>query len=144
MQNKANLLKIQINAIPVFTKDYEVFVPYNNPKNKPNQSQFAKRPKMNVSIYYIKVYKNETAFRRGKIKPNSNPISKQFVWAGPMWPESAKMAQRIANRGVITVQSKSTKKPCKKPNLLKIKMLSCSHWPVPTTGTPFAHLEYMR
>ena len=74
MQNKANLLKIQINAIPVFTKDYEVFVPYNNPKNKPNQSQFAKRPKMNVSIYYIKVYKNETAFRRGKNKPNQSQI----------------------------------------------------------------------
>ncbi len=28
---------------------------------------------MNVSDYYTKVYKNETAFRRGKNKPNSNP-----------------------------------------------------------------------
>ena len=101
-------------------------------------------PKMNVNIYHIKVYNNETAFRRGKNKPNSNPISKQILRATPKWPESAKMAQRIANRGVITVQAQSIKKPLKKPNLLKIKMLSCSHWPVPTTGTPFAHLEYMR
>jgi len=29
---------------------------------------------MNLNIYYTKVYKNETAFRRGKNKPNSNPI----------------------------------------------------------------------
>jgi len=29
---------------------------------------------MNVNIYYTKVYKNESAFRRGKNKPNSNPI----------------------------------------------------------------------
>jgi hypothetical protein len=29
---------------------------------------------MNVNIYYTKAYKNETAFRRGKNKPNSNPI----------------------------------------------------------------------
>ncbi len=33
---------------------------------------------MNVNIYYIKVYKNETAFRRGKNKPNSNPIKPNF------------------------------------------------------------------
>ncbi len=29
---------------------------------------------MNVNIYYTKVYKNETALRRGQNKPNSNPI----------------------------------------------------------------------
>ncbi|HUU20670.1 MAG TPA: hypothetical protein VMW72_26220 [Sedimentisphaerales bacterium] len=28
---------------------------------------------MNVNIYYSKAYNNETAFRRGKNKPNSNP-----------------------------------------------------------------------
>ena len=28
---------------------------------------------MNVNIYYTNVYKNETAFRRVKNKPNSNP-----------------------------------------------------------------------
>jgi hypothetical protein len=99
---------------------------------------------MNVNIYYTKVYKNETAFGWRKNKPNSNPISKQLIGAGPRWPESAKMAQRIANRGVITVQAQSIKKLCKKPNLLKIKMLSCSHRPVPSTGTSFAHLEFMR
>ncbi len=39
-------------------------------QNKPN----FRKAKMNVNIYYTKVYKNETAFRRGKNKPNSNPI----------------------------------------------------------------------
>jgi len=39
-------------------------------QNKPN----FKDVQMNVNIYYTKVYKNETAFRRGENKPNSNPI----------------------------------------------------------------------
>ncbi len=39
-------------------------------QNKPN----FRKSQMNVNIYYIKVYKNETAFRRGKNKPNSSPI----------------------------------------------------------------------
>jgi len=39
-------------------------------QNKPN----FRKAKMNVNIYYTKVYHNETAFRRGKNKPNSNPI----------------------------------------------------------------------
>jgi len=39
-------------------------------QNKPN----FKIAKMNVNIYYTKVYKNETALRLGKNKPNSNPI----------------------------------------------------------------------
>ena len=33
---------------------------------------------MNVSIYYTKIYKNETAFRRVKNKPNSNPNKPNF------------------------------------------------------------------
>jgi len=33
---------------------------------------------MNLTCLYIKVYKNETAFRRGKNKPNSNPIKPNF------------------------------------------------------------------
>jgi len=39
-------------------------------QNKPNFQD----AQMNVNIYYTKAYKNETAFRRGKNKPNSNPI----------------------------------------------------------------------
>jgi len=71
-------------------------------------------------------------------------MSKQLVRAGPRWTESAKMAQILANRGVIIVQKESIKKLLKKPNLLIIKMLSCTHRPIPATGTPFAHLEFMR
>jgi len=33
---------------------------------------------MNVTIYYTKTYNNVTAFRRGKNKPNSNPIKPNF------------------------------------------------------------------
>ena len=39
-------------------------------QNKPN----FKNAQMNVTIYYTKVYNNETAFSRQKNKPNSNPI----------------------------------------------------------------------
>jgi len=39
-------------------------------QNKPN----FRKAKMNVNIYYTKTYNNETAFRRRKNKPNSNPI----------------------------------------------------------------------
>ncbi len=67
-------------------------------------------------------------------------MSKQLVGAKPRWPESAKMAQIVANRGVITVQAESIKKLLKKPNLLTIKMLSSSHQPILATGTSFAHL----
>jgi hypothetical protein len=38
-------------------------------QNKPNFQD----AQMNVNTYYTKVYKNETAFRRRKNKPNSNP-----------------------------------------------------------------------
>jgi len=40
-------------------------------QNKPN----FQKAKMNVNIYYTKVYNNETAFRRAQNKPNSNPIN---------------------------------------------------------------------
>jgi len=33
---------------------------------------------MNVNIYYTKAYNNESAFRRVKNKPNSNPIKPNF------------------------------------------------------------------
>ena len=39
-------------------------------QNKPN----LKDDQMNINIYYTKAYNNETAFRRGKNKPNSKPI----------------------------------------------------------------------
>ncbi len=43
-------------------------------QNKPN----FQKAKMNINIYYTKVYNNETAFRRRKNKPNSNPIKPNF------------------------------------------------------------------
>jgi len=43
-------------------------------QNKPNLPD----AQMNVNTYYTKVYKNETAFRRRKNKPNSNPNKPNF------------------------------------------------------------------
>ncbi len=42
-------------------------------QNKPNLLD----AQMNVNPYNTKEYNNETAFRRGKNKPNSNPIQTQ-------------------------------------------------------------------
>ena len=121
---KANLPDAQMSVNSILTKDYErndIFaVPENKANSKPNKAN--SKPN----------------------KANSNPMSKQLVGARPRWPESAKMAQIVANRGVITVQAESIKKLLKKPNLLTIKMLSSSHQPILATGTYFAHLEPMR
>jgi hypothetical protein len=43
-------------------------------QNKPN----FRKSQMNVNIYNTTDYENETAFRRGKNKPNSNPIKPNF------------------------------------------------------------------
>ncbi len=48
-----------------------------NMQNKPN----FQNAKMNVNIYYKKAYNNETAFRRRKNKPNSNPVLSAVEWA---------------------------------------------------------------
>jgi len=42
-------------------------------QNKPN----FQNTQMNVNLYNTKDYNNETAFRRRKNKPNSNPISEK-------------------------------------------------------------------
>jgi hypothetical protein len=39
-------------------------------KTKPKQTQFLQRPKMNVNLYIIEDYENETALRPKKTNPN--------------------------------------------------------------------------
>jgi hypothetical protein len=43
MQNKPNFLHAQMNVSPVKTMNYEQMTMNNEPKNKPNQSQFFAR-----------------------------------------------------------------------------------------------------
>ncbi len=38
-------------------------------------------PKMNVNLYIIEDYKNETAFRPKKNKPKTNPVLSAVEWA---------------------------------------------------------------
>jgi len=47
-------------------------------KTNPIQTQFLQRPKMDVNLYIIEEYENETAFRLEQNKPNSNPIKQVF------------------------------------------------------------------
>ncbi len=102
-------------------------------QNKPN---FPKS-QMNVNPYNTTDYENKSNWTLGQNKPNSNPISKQFVWARPMWPESAKMAQKIdvlKHQNIIL----------KKSNFLYPNRLNSLNQHNPPTGTSFAYLEYMR
>jgi len=45
MQNKANLPGVEINAISLFTKDYENFMLHESQKNKANRRSLAGNPK---------------------------------------------------------------------------------------------------
>jgi len=85
IQNKANFKNIKISVISFETSKYEILPAWRGEKTnpiqtqtKPIQTQFLQRLKMNTSIYYTKVYNNETALRRRQYKPNSNPIQSQF------------------------------------------------------------------
>ncbi len=92
---------------------------------------------MNATLFAAKDYENETTLRPQKNKPNSNPISKQLVGAGPRRPESAKMAQKIdvlKHQNIIL----------KKSNFLYTNRLNSLSQHNPLTGTPFAHLESMK
>ncbi len=107
MQNKPNFQDTQMNVNIYYTKAYNNETASGSRKNKPNQTQFAKSPnecklnfnkglqkkrcfhrpnkqtqflqmpKMDVNVYVIEDYENETAFRLQKNKPNSNPISER-------------------------------------------------------------------
>ncbi len=92
---------------------------------------------MNVYPYNTTDYENKHNWTLGRNKPNSNPISKQLVGARPMWPESAKMAQKIdvlKHQNIIL----------KKSNFLYPNRLNSLSQHNPPTGTSFAYLEYMR
>ena len=80
MQNKANLLKAQMNVSKVLTKDYENKTLGERGKNKPNskpiQTQsnpISEKPKMDISSILTKHYENIPLFTRGENKPNTNP-----------------------------------------------------------------------
>ena len=67
MQNKANLLDVQMNVNSILTKDYErndIFaVPENKANSNPIKPNFRKT-KMNLNFYPTKDYKNEPLRRR--------------------------------------------------------------------------------
>jgi hypothetical protein len=161
LQNKPKVKSPQMNISSFITNKYVKMdtwlIQKNKPKTNPKQTQTkpnSKMPKKNVNNYPTKAYIKKTAFRRIQNKPNqtqnkpnqtqTNPMPKLLIKTRPSRPKSAKMAQRLDNPGIMTVLAESIKKPLKKPNLLKIKMLSCSHPPVPATGTTFAYLVSVR
>jgi len=102
-------------------------------QNKPN---FPKS-QMNVNPYNTTDYENNSNWTFGQNKPNSNPMSKQFVWSKPRRAESAKMAQQI---DVLKHQNITLKKS----NFLYPNRLNSLNQHNPPTGTSFAYLEYMR
>ena len=72
--NKPNCRKSKIDAKSVFTKDYRKNDAFAVRKNKPNLVRRRRIPKMNVNLYFIEDYENETAYRPKK----TNPIKANF------------------------------------------------------------------
>jgi hypothetical protein len=52
----------------------------NQSQSNPIQSQFTKRPKMNLNIYPTMVYSNKLAIRRKQNKPNQTQFQTQLLW----------------------------------------------------------------
>ncbi len=92
---------------------------------------------MNLKFCKQMDYENKHDWTLGENKPNSNPISKQLVGAGPRRAESAKMARKLTptNHQNITL---------KNSNFLYPNRLNSLTQHNPPTGTSFAHLEFVR
>ena len=102
-------------------------------QNKPN----FQKSQMNANTFSKMAYENKSSRTLGENKPNSNPIMKQLVGAGPRRPESAKMAQQI---DVLKQQNIILKKS----NFLYPNRLNSLKQHNPPTGTSFAYLKFMR
>jgi len=79
---KPNFRKAQMNVNSLITKDYRKKDDFVVRKNKPNSNPISEKPKMNVNVYVIEDYENETALRPKKtnpIKPNSCGFLLEFI-----------------------------------------------------------------
>jgi hypothetical protein len=87
LQNKPKVKCAQINVSSFITNKYVKMDTWLSGKNKANQSQsnpiqsqFTKRPKMNLNIYPTMVYSNKLAIRRKQNKPNQTQFQTQLLW----------------------------------------------------------------
>ncbi len=67
---KANLKRGEMNVNSFITKDYRKKDDFTVRINKPNSNPISATPKMNVNLYVIEDYENETAPRPKKTNPN--------------------------------------------------------------------------
>jgi len=80
MQNKPNLLNVQIYINIYETKIYKNKTASGSGKNKPNSNPIKanfRKAKMNANVFVTKDYRKNDAFAVRKNKPNSNPISER-------------------------------------------------------------------
>jgi len=73
---KPNCRKGKIDAKCVLTKDYRKKDDFVVRINKANSNPISVKPKMNVNLYVIEDYENETSFRLQKNKPNQTQFPK--------------------------------------------------------------------
>ena len=71
---KPNLRRARMNVNSLITKDYRKNDAFAVRKNKPNSNPISEKPKMNVNLYVIKEYENETTLMPKK----TNPIKANF------------------------------------------------------------------
>ncbi len=77
---KPNLKRAKMNINSITTKDYRKKDDFVVRINKANSKPISEKPKMNVNLYVIEDYDNETAFRPKK----TNPIQTQFQTGRPL------------------------------------------------------------
>ena len=76
---KPNCRKGKIDAKCVFTKDYERNDIFTVRINKPNSKPIFEKPKMNINLYVIEDYENETAFRLKKTNPKQTQFQTTLI-----------------------------------------------------------------
>ena len=67
---KPNFQKAKMNVNSLITKDYRKNDDFIVRINKANSNPISETPKINVNLYIIEDYENETAFRPKKTNPN--------------------------------------------------------------------------
>ena len=79
MKNKPNFEKAQMNVSNYTIREYEEMDTWSSGKNKPNQTQFPKSPKMTPTSLPTKPYEHETAFALEPNKPNQTQFQTQKI-----------------------------------------------------------------
>ena len=103
MQNKPNLLDVQMNVNSILTKDYERNDIFAVPENKANSNPIKANlldAQMNVSPVITREYKNKSNWKLGENKPNTKPIKANTKPIQTQFLKSQNEIKLLFNKGL--------------------------------------------